>query len=520
MISVSGRGSDRTAPQRQTRRVPRRRPRMSTRTRVLGWFMLIVAVALALNIVVVNEFVHNRVRSRVDAELNHEMVKFDKFARRGVDPATGHRFDDVAAMLKDYVADAVPEEEETLFSVIDGKATHRKRNNVPVRLDHQQEVIRQAMKASRPAKQTIKTSAGTVNYAVVPARRGQSQRAALVIAEFSGQARADAAQVVRITTVASVAALLAAGGISWFVAGRILAPLRQVRRTAESISESDLTRRIAVTSNARDDLARLAVTFNRMLDRLEDAFRVQRGFLDDAAHELRTPLTVIRGHLELMGDDPADRAETTQLLLEEISRMNRIVDELLLLAAAERPDFLTPADTDLTDLITGTIDRAAGLADRRWTISETSDARVRADAQRLTQALLQLASNAVRYTAPGDDISFGAAIQDDEVVLTVADGGPGVPDDVKPTVFDRFAHGTPRSGDGPGLGLAIVASIAVAHRGSVTVGDTPGGGATFSIRFPLRRRPVADPGGGSGQSPSIRGNNRPGSDDPTRQERP
>lgn len=324
----------------------------------------------------------------------------------------------------------------------------------------------------------------------------------------------------RITAVASIVALLAAGGISWFVAGRILAPLRQVRRTAESISESDLTGRIAVTSNARDDVARLAVTFNRMLDRLEAAFRAQRGFLDDAAHELRTPLTVIRGHLELMGDDPAERAETTQLLLEEISRMNRIVDELLLLAAAERPDFLTPAETNLTGLITGTIDRATGLADRRWTISEAADAVVWADGQRLTQAFLQLASNAVRYTAPGDDISFSATIQGDQVVLTVADSGPGIPDDLKPTVFDRFTHGTPRGGDGPGLGLAIVSSIAMAHRGSVDVGDTPGGGATISIRFPVRSNPIPDRTGDGSTQPSTSAGNQPGSDDPTPQERP
>ncbi|MDN5805367.1 MAG: HAMP domain-containing histidine kinase, partial [Microlunatus sp.] len=335
----------------------------------------------------------------------------------------------------------------------------------------------------------------------------KSPKAALVIVQYTARSMAEVASIVRLLAVASIAALALAAVISWFVAGRILAPLRQVRRTAETISESDLTQRIDIAPDARDDVARLAHTFNGMLDRLESAFRTQRAFLDDAAHELRTPLTVIRGHLELMGDDPAERIETTALLLDEIVGMNRLVDDLLVLAAAERPDFLNVGDVDLTDLVVGVVARASALAPRRWRIASTTETIVLADRQRLTQALMQLVSNAVRFTEDDDRLSLGSYLEDGWVVLTVADTGRGVPAELKESIFMRFHRGSRSGGESTGLGLAIVRSIAEAHRGEATVTDTPGGGATFSVRFPARWRPTGrrsgadDEGAAAGSGP-------------------
>lgn len=465
----------------------------STRARVLGWFMFIVAIALGLNLVVVNAFMDARARSTVDTELEHEVVKFREFAARGIDPTTAKPFTDVQGLLRSYLAEAVPESREALFSVIDGRPMSRTRNPVPVRLDLLPDVVATATTATTTMTHTFSSPQGDAVYAVVPVAAEPGQvSASLVIVEYTDEALADVAQVVRVIALASLVALLIAGGIAWFVAGRILSPLRQVRRTAEAISESDLTRRIKTLPDARDDVTRLAVTFNGMLDRLETAFGAQRAFLDDAAHELRTPLTVIRGHLELMGDDPADRAETTRLLLEEIGRMNRLVDDLLVLAAADRPDFLTPGEVDLTDLVVGAVARASALAPRRWSVSEAADAVVVADEQRLTQALVQLASNAVRYTSEGDRLSIGSALRQGQVELTVRDSGVGVPDDLKATIFDRFTRGDQRGAGSTGIGLAIVRSIVVAHGGSARVADTEGGGASFTLSFPARFPVVHD----------------------------
>lgn len=482
----------------------------STRARVLGWFMLIVAIALGFNILVVHQVMHTRASATIDTELRHEVVKFREYARRSVDPSTGERFADVESLLRTYLADAVPEGQEALFSVIDGRAMHRTRNPVPVRLDRDVDVLDTVARTrGEPSTHTVETSAGTARYAIVPVdTEGAGTSAALVIVEFTSGAQEDVAQVVKTTALASALALLIAGAIAWLVAGRILAPLRQVRRTAEVISESDLSRRIEVVPDVRDDVARLAVTFNGMLDRLETAFGTQRAFLDDAAHELRTPLTVIRGHLELMGDDPNERLETTTLLLEEIARMDRIVDELLVLAAAERPDFLSLDEVDLTDLVVGVLARVSALAPRCWTVAESADVLVVADAQRLTQALVQLAANGLRFTEDGDRLSIGSVLRDGQVVLTVKDSGAGVPVQLKKTVFDRFTRGQDRVG-GAGLGLAIVRSIAVAHGGDARVSDTPGGGATFSLTFPARF-----PVGSAGRASRRSGRNPQAESDP------
>ncbi len=459
----------------------------STRARVLGWFMFIVTLALGLNLVVVDALMNARAAAAVETELQHEVVKFREFAARGVDPTTGRPFTDVQGLLRGYLAEAVPEQQEALFSLVDGRPADRTRNPVPVRLDLRPDVVATAGSARSTVTRRLSTAQGEAVFAVVPVVAGPGEpTASLVIVEYTDDALADVDQVVRVIALASLAALLIAGGIAWFVAGRILSPLRQVRRTAEAISESDLTQRIETLPDARDDVTRLAVTFNGMLDRLETAFGAQRAFLDDAAHELRTPLTVIRGHLELMGDDPADRVATTRLLLEEIGRMNRLVDDLLVLAAADRPDFLTPGEVDLTDLVVGAVARASALAPRRWSVSETADAVVVADEQRLIQALVRLASNAVRFTSEGDRLSIGSALREGQVELTVRDSGLGVPDDLKASVFERFTRGDQRGAGSTGIGLAIVRSIALAHGGTVGVADTEGGGASFTMSFPAR----------------------------------
>ena len=147
----------------------------------------------------------------------------------------------------------------------------------------------------------------------------------------------------------------AAGGmvvsalLAWWIAGRMLVPVRRIREAAETISAADLSRR--VPSDGPDEIVSLADTVNDMLERVEEAYRTQREFLDDAGHELRTPLTVVQGNLDLMPEDPEGRTETIRLIQDELSRMTRIVEDLLTLARADRPDFLRTAATDVTELV-------------------------------------------------------------------------------------------------------------------------------------------------------------------------
>src|SRR5690606_9131757 len=141
-------------------------------------------------------------------------------------------------------------------------------------------------------------------------------------------------RILRMTALVAIGGLLLTAGISYLVAGRILAPVRAIGRAASEISETDLSVRVPVRT--RDDLGELAQSFNSMLDRIENAYTTQRRFIDDASHELRTPITVIRGHLELLGEDPGERAATLAVVDRELGRMSRLVTDLLMLAQAER----------------------------------------------------------------------------------------------------------------------------------------------------------------------------------------
>ena len=262
------------------------------------------------------------------------------------------------------------------------------------------------------------------------------------------------------------------GLVGYQVAGRLLAPLRTLRRTAQRITDTDLTERIPADQlSSRDEVADLGHTMNAMLDRLSLSFDAQRQMLDDAGHELRTPITIVRGHLELVDpEDAADVTRTRDLAIEELDRMQRLVEELMMLAKAQRPDFVRVETVELSELLLSVLDKVTPLADRRWQLESVPEGLVRLDPQRITQAMVQLVANAVRFTRPGSVIALGAQIADGGARLWVRDDGVGIDPAQQQRIFDRFSRGeqpTARPGDaGAGLGLAIVKAIAEAHRGS------------------------------------------------------
>lgn len=329
---------------------------------------------------------------------------------------------------------------------------------------------------------------GPLRVAVKPVRDERTD-GAIVYAYSLDEIAAQLRQTVQTYVLVASISLLVVGVGAYVVSGRLLSPIRQLKATAREISDSDLTRRIAATGN--DDLTDLTMTFNEMLDRLEAAFSTQRQFLDDVGHELKTPLTIVRGHLELLvRDDPADVAATRALVLEEVDRMGRLVEELILLAKARRPDFLAVEEVDVGALTDILLEKMRGLGPREWRVDARGEGAVKVDAQRLTQAMVQLAANAVVHTASRSVIQVGSRVAGDRVSWWVSDQGPGIPAAVHDVIFERFRRGDDK-GNGSGLGLAIVRAIAQAHGGDVAVSSAPGRGATFTITIP-RNGPAGD----------------------------
>jgi two-component system OmpR family sensor kinase len=458
----------------------------SARARILGWYVALLAVALLLAVVAVRQVLVDHINHRIDAELQESAGALSALARTGQAPGFDEPITSVAQILSVGVKSGVPEQNATLIGLLDGRPYVHSPQSVPLLLDTLPSLVTRWSDVRTVEYGSVPTSAGEVRYAAVPVSMpGQTSHGVLVSVIFASRDLAEAGDVTRLLIETMAIALLAASCLAWFAAGRILAPVRNVTDLARSITESDLTSRLPVRGN--DELSKLARTFNHMLDRLDQAFASQRAFIDDAGHELRTPITIIRGHLELLGDDPDERAEAMAIVTDELDRMSRQVDDLLTLAKASQPAFLQLDTCDVAALTEEVFAKAQTLGARQWALDGVGPGRAVLDRQRITQAMVQLATNAVAHTQPADRIALGSATEEGKVRLWVRDTGEGISLADQAHIFDRFSRASSArsQGGGAGLGLAIVRSIAVAHQGSVDVVSTPGRGATFTLTVPV-----------------------------------
>jgi two-component system OmpR family sensor kinase len=262
---------------------------------------------------------------------------------------------------------------------------------------------------------------------------------------------------------------------------------------AARVDAGDLHPRIHDPGGQGYEVRVLADAFNHMLDRLTDAFAGQRAFVADASHELRTPLTVIRGQLEVLAAQRNPSGEEVRrverLVQAEIARISRLVDDLLLLAKTEQTQFLRVEPIDLTGFVGELWDGVSLLARRRFELGPVPSGTLRADPDRLAQALRNLVANAIEHTAVEQGLvrMRVEAASNERIRFLVEDDGPGIPVEQRERVFDRF-HRTDsardRASGGTGLGLAIVRAIAEAHGGRVAAGESPEGGARIEFELP------------------------------------
>ncbi|MES9604488.1 ATP-binding protein [Actinomadura sp. NPDC000929] len=305
----------------------------------------------------------------------------------------------------------------------------------------------------------------------------------------SAEDRAPAIDPYGIAGVTAVILVLAVG-VSVLVATRLARPVRAVTAAARRMRAGDGSARVTV--RAKGEVGELGAAFNEMSEHLDRMERQRKAMVSDVSHELRTPLSNIRGWLEAAQDGVADLGPAlTASLVEEATLLQHIVDDLQQLALADVGKLrLHPEPVDVADLVEqiATVYRAAAeAAELTLTAEVTGRPSLDADPVRLRQAVGNLLANAVRYTPAGGRVSLRASDDGDDVLIEVADTGPGIAPEHLPHVFDRFwraEKSRSRQTGGSGLGLAIVRQLAEAHGGSAAVRSEPGRGATFALRLP------------------------------------
>lgn len=459
-----------------------RRRLAGIRLRIVFAYVVLLGVALITSITVTRHLVLQRLDDEIDDRLTQETQELRQLAG-GVDPTTSEPFgDDVKAILDTFLDRNVPDDHEAFYTVLDGRP-YESSYNADTSLYFDAELFDSWRNATVPTWSTDETSLGEVRTLTVPIDGGD-QSAAFVVAYFPEDEREDALTAIRLIAIAGAVVLVLTALVAWSVADRVLLPIRRLTSTAKTVSDSRLSERIPVEGH--DELAELGTTFNAMIERLEQSFEYQRQFLDDVAHELRTPITIARGNVELLGDTPAERDEAAAIISDELDRMARYVSDLLVLAKAGRPDFLRLDPVDLGDLANSFLQRVRSLGDRRWVLDEApppGTAAVAGDEERLNQAAVNLATNAVQHTTSGDEIGIGVRTLGDTYHLWVRDTGPGIDETVLDRLFDRYTRGATsrtRRADGLGIGLSIVDAIAAAHGGSVAAANT-GDGAIITV---------------------------------------
>jgi len=477
------------------------------RWRLTAWVAVVMLLFAAVIFVAVYHGTGTELRHQIDHELAGDASEFAHNLEL-VDRATPHGQTSPHALslaASHYVNDQPFTASSTLlFAVIPGAGTS---TNEPELLGNatpdNDETVAEQDQENRLALDVLKAREG---YSTVPfpdigdlrllkrhVAVGRSPGVTIGVGEPLQPVRRAQHGIARAFLLAGILALAAALLASYLVGARVSRPLRRMAAIAARVDAGELEPRIHEAGGPGNEVRILADAFNHMLDRLSAAFAGQRAFVADASHELRTPLTVIRGQLEVLAAQPdpplAEVRRVERLVQAEVSRITRLVDDLLLLAKSEERQFLHIEPIDLRPFIQDLWDGMSLTAERRFEISEIPPGTLRADPDRLAQALRNLARNAIEHTsAPRGLVRLDVAqTAGDRVRFVIADDGPGIAPDQRERIFDRF-HRTDsardRASGGTGLGLAIVRAIVLAHSGRVVAGERPGAGARVELELP------------------------------------
>ncbi|MFC6325055.1 sensor histidine kinase [Microbacterium koreense] len=469
-------------------------PTVSVRTRLIAVITIVAAFGLGAVGVVVYVEERQRILAQVDDLLVANLAAARYLVEQGDEGGTWESAD---AALATVVQRAAPDDNTGVIGLRDDDVALVP--GVALDVDLQSTAgfvphIDRTVTDAQPRIGTYATEEITWRYLAVPiAIDADAPPASTFVIAYDIDAElAEINSAARVFLIASGVVLVVIAGVGAVVATRLLRPLRQMRETAERVSVQSLSERLPIVG--RDDVSELAHTMNDMLDRLDRALSSQRQLLSDVGHELKTPITIVRGNLEVVDrDDPEDVRETIDLAVDELDRMADLVRELASTAALHGPTPITATPVDAADLMRQVLRKAQSIDGGTVTGDGFAEIVTSLDPARVTQAVLQLVQNGV--THGGGQVTLGTRLVEDHLDIVVRDRGPGVPEESRAFVFDRFHRGAEAaSRPGNGLGLNIVQVIARAHGGSVSVEDADGGGARFVMTLPLVMSDSVHPG--------------------------
>lgn len=466
----------------------------SIRSRLTAWYILLLGIILILFSVFLNYFLSKRLYESVDNSLTvsatvvatSAVMQFNRSPLPGLDQFF-EQFMGAGNLNKFY-------------RIYDGSGNVGSRsNNIDAsKFPLSQEAYADALSGTNSYETFLVDGKHPIRVITMPILR-EKKLVNLVQVGTSLEAVKETLRNLRIFLFTAVPSVLVFATLfARFLARRALKPISKIIKTARDIGQGqELSQRIPVFK-VQDELGQLALTFNEMMDRLENSFAQMRQFSSDASHELRTPLTVLQGQNELVLSklrDPKEYQEVIISNLEEIKYMSKVLEDLFVLSRSdENQVLLNYKRMDLRDLVEEVCRHAEILAEEKdisIVIAFLEQVKINGDEVRLRQMVWNILHNGIKYTQPGGELKVSLLEESGFALLSIQDTGIGIPEKDLPFIFDRFYRvDKARSKDegGSGLGLSICRHIAEAHKGKIKVESKPGLGTRFKIHIPSTGR--------------------------------
>jgi two-component system, OmpR family, sensor kinase len=472
--------------------------RTGTRTRLTGAIVLITLAALGATFLAVYQGTASHLRQQIDRDLGEDAGGLIQqvAAPRRLAPAG------VARRARRYINALPPFGPSSELIVVRAPATRAATNEPELlglarKAEPGETVIERrtelgeahAIRSAPDGYSTIELrDAGEVRLLTRELIAGGREVGRVTVGQPLASVGSAEAGVSRTFLLAGSLAMIAALAAGIAVAARTTAPLRRMSQVAEAVDSGELSTRM--TPHGSAETRQLAESLNHMLDRLEDAFARQRGFVSDASHELRTPLTAIGGQIEVLARAPDasdETRDTAEVVAREVERMERLVDDMLLLARTDEGLAHNPKPIEVSAFLREVLATLSLGVDRKLELGPVPGGTLIADADRMTQVIGNIVRNAIEHTLPAGSIRVAAVAAGGRLTISVDDDGPGIPATQRDQIFGRFYRADPsrsRWSGGSGLGLAIAKAIVEAHGGRIWVGAAPGGGARVAFELP------------------------------------